>query len=123
MNDPDTTSMLARTCEDLQRHAERQHAEIKRAQAALASADCAQTTKEELGDAICILAGQRDHARAQVRVAENQIEQLMEHRQELRRMLTTMGRALGIPDPDTMEGRHQTMHRVLHLAARQPALV
>lgn len=121
MNDLATT--LARTYESLRALAEQQHAELKRAQAALAAADCAQTTAEELGDAICHLAGQRDHARAQVRAGEQQIRALMEQRQELHRMLTTMGRALGIDDPDTPTGRHQTMHRVLHLAARQPALV
>ncbi|HLP07908.1 MAG TPA: hypothetical protein VK178_07060 [Opitutaceae bacterium] len=97
--DLDIASILARTCEDQRAMLQRMHDELTRARTALATADCAQTTGEELGDAICRLAGERDGARA---------------------ALHTIGRAFGIDQPDTEAGRQAILHRVLHVAARQP---
>lgn len=91
-------STLARTCEDLRAAAMRQHEEVTRGRAALASAGCAQAANEELADAVCRLAGERDEARA---------------------MVQAIGLAYGINLPNTPEGNRTILHRVLHIAARQ----
>ena len=93
-------SMLARTCEDQRRLLQSQHDELTRARAALATADCPQTTAEEVGDAICRLAGERD---------------------QLAAMIDEMGKALGL-DMARPDARAQVARTVLHIAARQTAV-
>lgn len=90
----DTATDLARTCDALRRVATKKHDELQRAQAALAAAHCPQGTAEELGDAVCRLAGERDEARA---------------------ALFTLRRGLQLPETATTA---ELLRVVLHIAAK-----
>lgn len=93
----DTATVFARTCDDLRRVATKKHEELQRAQAALAAAHCPQGTAEELGDAVCRLAGERDEARA---------------------ALATLRKSLQLPETASTG---ELLRVVLHLAAKHAA--